>query len=72
MDRPESSDCLKTLRELIQEAWPILPVSTLDNSGLEELKRTSFEALEIICVYRKKPGKLADRDQPFTLRRHAA
>jgi ribosome-interacting GTPase 1 len=39
----------------------------VDGRGLEELKRKSFEALEIMRVYTKRPGKPADREQPFTL-----
>jgi ribosome-interacting GTPase 1 len=71
MDRPESAENLQILRELIEKDWPILPVSTLDGSGLEELTRTSFEALDLIRVYTKRPGKPADREQPFTLPRGA-
>jgi ribosome-interacting GTPase 1 len=71
LDRSESSEDLQILRELIQQAWPILPVSSVDGRGLEELKRKSFEALEIMRVYTKRPGKPADREQPFSLPRGA-
>jgi ribosome-interacting GTPase 1 len=71
MDRPEASENLQILRELIQGDWPILPVSTVEGSGLSELERSSFQALDLIRVYTKRPGKSADREQPFTLPRGA-
>jgi len=39
--------------------------------GLEELKRRTFRAMEIIRVYTKQPGKPADRNAPYTLPRGA-
>jgi len=71
LDRPESSEDLEILKELIQQPWSILPISTVDGRGLEGLKRASFQTLDLIRVYTKKPGKLANREQPFTLRRGA-
>ena len=70
-DQPESAEDVEILRELLPDPWPIFPVSTVDGRGVDELKRACFEALEIIRVYTKKPGKPADREQPFTLSRGA-
>jgi len=39
--------------------------------GLDTLRRTTFETLNIMRVYTKEPGKPADRDKPFTLPRGA-
>jgi ribosome-interacting GTPase 1 len=64
LDRPESSENLEILKELIQQPWSALPVSTVDSRGLEELKRASFQTLDLIRVYTKRPGKPADREQP--------
>jgi len=66
-DRPGSSENLQILEALLDRPWPTLPVSVVDGQGLDELGRRSFEALEIIRVYTKQPGKAADRDKPFTL-----
>jgi ribosome-interacting GTPase 1 len=66
-DRPECSGNLRILQELLDRPWPVLPVSALDNSGLEELAESTFAALEVIRVYTKQPGKPPDRDQPFTI-----
>jgi ribosome-interacting GTPase 1 len=71
LDRPGSSEDLQILKELIQQPWPIAAVSTTDGRGLDGLKQTSFEALDIIRVYTKKPAKPPDRTQPFALRRGA-
>lgn len=71
LDRPESAGNLELLGELLEEPWPLLAVSTVDGKGLEDLRRRSFDALELIRVYTKKPGKPADHAQPYTLRRGA-
>ena len=71
LDRPESAEDLEILEELLEDPWPTLPVSSLDGSGLDALGKKTFEALEIIRVYTKRPGKPADRNRPFTLPRGA-
>jgi ribosome-interacting GTPase 1 len=71
LDQPACSENLQILRELIPQPWPISPVSTVDGQGLEDLKRTTFEALDLIRVYTKKPHKPPDRAEPFTLTRGA-
>jgi ribosome-interacting GTPase 1 len=68
-DLPESAENLEILRELIKESWPILPVSAIDGQGVEEVKRASFESLQLMRVYTKKPHQPADREQPYTLLR---
>jgi len=71
LDRPESLEDLQILKELVQQPWPIAPVSSLDGRGLDGLRQTSFQALDLIRVYTKKPAKPADRAQPFALSRGA-
>ena len=66
-DRPDADDDLKILHDLLEEPWPVHPVSSIDGTGLDELGRGTFEALGIMRVYTKQPGKPADRDAPFTL-----
>jgi len=48
---------------------PALSVSAERGDGLEELGPFLFRALEIVRVYTKSPGKPADTDKPFTVRR---
>lgn len=68
-DRAGAEETLEILDELVETEWHELLVSTVTGAGLDELKRRSFEALEIIRVYTKQPGKPTDRDQPFALHR---
>lgn len=66
-DLPESADNVATFRELDEAHWPVILVSGLDGQGSDALKLATLEAMHIIRVYTKQPGKPADRDQPFTL-----
>ena len=67
-DRPSASENLEILNELLEEPWPTISVSSLDGQGTDELAARTFEAMRVIRVYTKQPGKPPDRDQPFTLR----
>jgi hypothetical protein len=67
MDRSDAADNLEILRELLERPWPVVPVSTVSGEGLDELAARTFEALDIVRVYTKQPGKPPDREQPFTL-----
>jgi ribosome-interacting GTPase 1 len=44
-------------------------MSARTGDGVEELGGFLFRALEIVRVYTKTPGKKADSDRPFTVRR---
>lgn len=67
MDRPGAADDLEALTELVETPWPTVPVSSITGSGWVELGKQSFEALGIMRIYTKEPGKHADRERPFTL-----
>jgi uncharacterized protein len=67
MDRPTAERDLDALRELVEVPWPLAPVSTVTRAGLSELGRRTFEALGIVRIYTKEPGKAPDRVRPFTL-----
>ncbi len=69
MDRDEAAEDFAILGQLLEVPWPRVGVSTVTRHGLDELARSSFEALEIIRVYSKEPGKEPDRERPFTLPR---
>jgi ribosome-interacting GTPase 1 len=69
MDMPDAAESLEILEQLLEESWPVVPVSTVDGRGLEGLKSRTYEALEIIRIYTKQPGKKPDLDQPFTVPR---
>ena len=69
MDQHGAEGDLEALRELLATPWPTVPVSTVMKTGLEELGKRTFDALDIIRIYTKEPGKEADLARPFTLRR---
>lgn len=55
--------------ELLEEEWPLLPVSVTNERNLEELKQAVFDELEIMRVFSKIPGKDPDLDEPFVLKK---
>jgi ribosome-interacting GTPase 1 len=69
MDRPGSDGDLDALRELLDTPWPIVAVSCVTRAGFDALGTLTFEALGIMRIYTKEPGKDADRRRPFTLPR---
>ncbi len=44
-------------------------ISAEHGTGLEELRDALYQGLEVIRVYTKKPGKPADMEAPFTIKR---
>ncbi len=67
LDRPGAREDLEILDPLLERSWPTVGVSSVSGEGFAELGRRTFEALGVIRVYSKHPGKPADRDAPFTL-----
>ena len=63
---------VKILEELLGLRFPALTVSAKSGDGLDELGPFLFRALEIVRVYTKTPGKPAETDKPFTVRRGGA
>ena len=67
MDQEGAAGDLEALYELLETDLPIVPVSTADGTGLDELGKQTFDALDIMRIYTKQPGKEVDRERPFTL-----
>ncbi len=59
----------EVLQELLEDQWPLLPVSATTGRNLERLKQAVFEQLEIIRVYSKPPGKEPDFSAPFVMKK---
>ncbi len=59
---------LDALNELISYDFPSIAVSALTGSNLEGFARMVFDKMNIVRVYTKIPGKVADTDKPFTLK----
>ena len=76
-DQPDSRDNLEAFRELMESPegarmlWPTFLVSSEDGSGFEDLARITYEALGVIRIYSKQPGKDPDMEKPFTVPRDA-
>ncbi len=60
---------IEVLEELLGLSFPTLTMSAKTGDGLDGLGSFLFHALEIVRVYTKTPGKPADDDKPFTVRR---
>jgi uncharacterized protein len=60
---------VKVLEELLQIRYPAFAVSAATGQGLGELAPFLFRSLGVVRVYTKVPGKPADRQRPFTVRR---
>ncbi len=71
IDREGGDEDIEIVDELLEHRWPLIPVSVVTGSGLDELGRRTFAALDIMRVYTKQPGRPADRTAPFTLPRGA-
>ena len=68
-DLDPDPDEVRVLEELLGLRFPALTVSAKTGDGLDEIGRFLFRALEIVRVYTKTPGKPAETDKPFTVRR---
>jgi len=71
MDRPGAEGDLEVFQELLEHPWWMVPVSGVTRDGFQDLGQATFDALDVIRVYSKEPGKEADRNRPFTLPRGA-
>ncbi len=49
--------------------FPALTMSAETGDGLDALGALLFRALQVVRVYTKLPGRPADTDKPFTVRR---
>ena len=60
---------VQVLMELLELDFPTIHLSASTGDGCEALGPLLFKALQIVRVYTKMPGKPAEMDRPFTLRR---
>jgi small GTP-binding protein len=69
MDLSGASEKIAVLKDLYGARFPIKPVSAETGEGLEELRRATFELLEVVRIYTKAPGKKLERTAPYVLKR---
>ncbi len=68
MDHAESLENMKILRELMPNLT-LNTVSTEERELLDSLREATFHALQIIRIFTKAPGKPADMETPFVLKK---
>lgn len=67
VDAPGAGDRLDVLREFFAAQFPIVAASATRQTGLDAVRRLSYDLLSVMRVYTKIPGKPIDRARPFTL-----
>jgi ribosome-interacting GTPase 1 len=67
-DDENTCEDFEIFRQLLEDDWPLLPVSATTGRNLEGLKQAVFERLEIIRIYSKPPGGEPDLSAPFILK----
>ena len=68
-DVEAATENLSFLKEVIGDEFRIIPVSAETGEGLDSMKRTLYEFLDIVRVYSKIPGKDPDMKKPFIVKR---
>jgi ribosome-interacting GTPase 1 len=68
-DGPQAEENLAFLKEYFGHGHSFSPVSALRGDGLEDLRKKIFLLLNVIRAYSKVPGKKADHNDPFSLKR---
>jgi ribosome-interacting GTPase 1 len=66
IDLPGAADRLDIVKEMLGARFPIQVISAEHGQGLEDLRLVLYQALKVIRVYTKQPGKPPDLTSPFT------
>ena len=67
-DDEDAGEDFEILCELLEDDWPVVPVSALTGRNFEGLKQAVFDRLEIMRIYTKPPGKPPDLDAPYVMK----
>ncbi len=62
-----AQDRLEIVREWLGGRYPIVAASAAEGQGLDDVRRAAYDALGVMRIYTKIPGKPVERDHPFTL-----
>jgi ribosome-interacting GTPase 1 len=60
---------VRVLEDLLGVRYPAVAVSAETGQGLDEIGGQIFDGLGVVRVYTKIPGRPADTDRPYTVRR---
>ncbi len=69
LDLDKNGRNYKALLNESKETLPVLAISAIEGSGLDELRLEIYRILDIIRVYTKAPGQKADLNDPIVLPR---
>ncbi|HWR54439.1 MAG TPA: GTPase [Bryobacteraceae bacterium] len=70
-DRPGGAENFAALEELYSARLHCIAISATTGAGLDTFARALFDALALARVYTKVPGKKAELDAPYVLKRGA-
>ena len=68
-DDEASAELFQLFCELLEQEWHCIPVSAATGRNFELLKQEVFDALNIMRVYSKPPGKPPDLNAPYVARK---
>jgi hypothetical protein len=68
VDEPAGGEGFHQVEETFGQTYPTVPFSTRDPALQEGFRRALFEALGIMRIYTKAPGKKPDLESPFILK----
>ncbi len=68
-DLDPDPDEIRVLEELVGICFPAVAVSAESGAGLDQIGPQLFDGLGIVRVYTKIPGRAADTQRPYTVRR---
>ena len=71
VDKPGGAGNYEALADLFRGRYRTIPVSAVTGEGLAGFARAVFDSLEVVRVYTKAPGKKAELEKPYVLRRGA-
>jgi uncharacterized protein len=69
LDLPAADAGAELLRLDLDDRLPLLLTSAISGAGLDALRARTVEALDVVRVYAKPPGRPPDLSRPFVLRR---
>jgi uncharacterized protein len=67
LDLPAAGDGAELLRMELDERLPLVLTSVQSGAGLDGLRQRIVEALDVVRVYAKPPGRPPDLNRPFVL-----
>ena len=70
-DKPGGAGNYEALADLYRNRYRTIPVSAATGEGLAGFARAIFDLLDVVRVYTKPPGKAAEVDRPYVLKRGA-